>query len=106
MLMGDGQVEADVVRPRAARDSPVATASQLLHQRSRAADHRGRCTVQFQKGDRIVRGAGTFGQPIVEGDPDTLIISVAVLVVVAGLAASVPAWRAARIDPAVVLREG
>lgn len=54
--------------------------------------------------------AGAFLRSLLFGlqprDPDTLIVSVAVLVVVAGLAASVPAWRAAGVDPAVVLREG
>ena len=37
-------------------------------------------------------------------DPATYLGVVALLIVVAGLACAVPAWRAARVDPAVTLR--
>lgn len=37
-------------------------------------------------------------------DPATYLGVVALLVAVAGLACAVPAWRAARVDPAVTLR--
>jgi predicted permease len=40
------------------------------------------------------------------GDPWTLCGAVLVLTFVAAVAASLPAWRAARLDPATVLREG
>jgi putative ABC transport system permease protein len=39
-------------------------------------------------------------------DPATLISSAAVLAAVGALAGSVPAYRASRVDPAEVLREG
>jgi ABC-type antimicrobial peptide transport system permease subunit len=39
-------------------------------------------------------------------DPATLISSAAILVAVGAVAASVPAYRASRVDPAEVLREG
>jgi ABC-type antimicrobial peptide transport system permease subunit len=38
-------------------------------------------------------------------DLETFIGAAAVLTVIGGLAASVPAWRASRINPAVILRE-
>jgi ABC-type antimicrobial peptide transport system permease subunit len=39
-------------------------------------------------------------------DPATFAMATVVLVIIAALAASLPAWRASRIDPAQVLREG
>ena len=38
-------------------------------------------------------------------DPATLIVAIVVLTAVAAVAGGLPAWRASRIDPAVVLRE-
>jgi len=38
-------------------------------------------------------------------DPATVIVSVAVLTVVAVAAGALPAWRAARVDPIAALRE-
>ena len=38
-------------------------------------------------------------------DPVILISAIVTLMTVGGLAAGLPAWRASRIDPAVVLRE-
>jgi ABC-type lipoprotein release transport system permease subunit len=38
-------------------------------------------------------------------DPSTLAVVIATMAIVAALACAVPAWRAARLDPNVVLRE-
>jgi ABC-type antimicrobial peptide transport system permease subunit len=38
------------------------------------------------------------------GDPTTMLITAGLLTAVAALAASIPAWRAAKIDPVGMLR--
>jgi ABC-type antimicrobial peptide transport system permease subunit len=38
-------------------------------------------------------------------DPATVVVSVAILTVVAVAAGALPAWRAARVDPIAALRE-
>jgi ABC-type antimicrobial peptide transport system permease subunit len=55
------------------------------------------------------RGAATWLENLLygvgPGDPLTLTLVAAVLLVVAVLASAVPAWRASRVDPVVALRE-
>jgi predicted permease len=51
-----------------------------------------------------MRGAGAFLYGLEATDPGTLSGAIALLAVAAGLAGSVPAWRAARVSPDVALR--
>jgi hypothetical protein len=51
-----------------------------------------------------MRGAGTFLFGLSPTDVTTMLAAAAALAAVAGLAGSVPAWRAARVDPGIALR--
>ena len=42
---------------------------------------------------------------IAPGDPTTLAVATAVLLIVAVAASALPAWRASRVDPVAAMRE-
>jgi predicted permease len=52
----------------------------------------------------IMRGASTFLFGLSPTDLTTMVVAAGVLAAVAGLAGSVPAWRAARVSPDIALR--
>jgi putative ABC transport system permease protein len=51
-----------------------------------------------------MRGASTFLFGLSPTDLTTMVVAAGVLAAVAGLAGSVPAWRAARVSPDIALR--
>jgi predicted lysophospholipase L1 biosynthesis ABC-type transport system permease subunit len=53
-----------------------------------------------------VRFAGSLLYGLEPRDPSTFVAAAAVLALVGLLAGAIPAWRAARVDPSVVLRRG
>jgi putative ABC transport system permease protein len=66
-------------------------------------------TIGVLAGTTLSLWASRYVAPLLYGlqpqDPMTLVAAIAVLTTVAAFAAGLPAWRASRIDPAVVLRE-
>ena len=55
---------------------------------------------------RAARFVGSLLYGIEPRDPSTFAAAAAVLALVGLLAGAIPAWRAARVDPSVVLRRG
>jgi ABC-type lipoprotein release transport system permease subunit len=55
---------------------------------------------------RTARFVGALLYQVEARDPVTLVSAAATLAAIGAIAAALPAYRASRIDPAVVLREG